>query len=348
MNNNDSWQKNYEEWRRIHANAFGEVFSSAFSENAEAQTQLTAALIKISRREFTVALTMLEELRGVCSSDFDSAAVDYFIGLNYEMLGNESEMTESYEKVREADVRFVFPVLFHPYYRTAKLAQRDSECAKAVFYFRKALEFYDGAVPDERISPSVSQIIYDVATVNLYMHRYDEAERFLALSERYDSSENQHRTYIKAILYAVQGKKEESIGTIAKLNDFQRAQCLSTVTAIFDNADLHYCTVVQDRSGFDGFWSYISLHKSELEELARNKESDVGRIISEKLSEVFAFMKRELDCRVEAVDGKLLVCCKNYCVKTLMLEYEALFVKQPIGLDNWIFRSVNQFETPPI
>lgn len=87
------------------------------------------------------------------------------------MLGNESEMNEHYEKVRTSNFAFVFPLPFHPYYRTAKFAHKDSECSKAIFYYQKALEFYDGTAPDTKTKSAVSQIIYDIATIYLYMHR---------------------------------------------------------------------------------------------------------------------------------------------------------------------------------
>ena len=337
--------KNYKAWREEHTKIFGDIFALAFAENKEAQIQLTAALINVSKRNFDDAISKLSTLKELCINDYDSAVMDYFNGLVHEMLGSLAEMDEHYERLRSADVSLVFPIAFHPYYRTAKFAQRDSECSKSLFYYKKALEFYDGTVPNSDEKPTVSQIIYDIATICLYMHRYEECEHFLQLSKKYDASDNQHRTYVTAILLATQGKESESGKLLSELNDFLRKNCKSTVDAILESRDPHYSITVQDRSKYSDFWNYMLLHKSELLKLIREQKTDEFRKnISEKLSTAIPFMRRMLDCRVESSNGKITVYCKNYCVKTLESEYAALFDKKPPELENWEFISVSWFE----
>lgn len=337
--------KNYKGWRKEHTKIFGDIFALAFTENTEAQIHLTAALINISQRNFVGAIPKLDILKTLYINEYDCAVVDYFTGLNCEMLGNEADMDEHYGKVRTSNVSFIFPLPFHPYYRTAKFAQRDSECSKAVFYYQKALEFYDGTVPDTKTKSTVSQIIYDIATICLYMHRYDECERFLELSKKYDTSDNQHRTYVTSILRAAQGKEDESRKLLDKLNRFFRENCEPMVDAILTQKDPHYCVVPQYRSQYSDFWNYIVLHKSDLEELiSKQKKDESQKNISDNLSATMAFMKRQLDCRVESANGKITVFCKNYCVKTLACEYDTLFEDKPSELENWDFISVKWFE----
>lgn len=336
---------NYKGWRKEHTKIFGEIFSSAFAENTEAQIHLTAALINISKRNFAGAMPKLDILEAICTNDFDEAVVSYFKGLNHELLANEKEMNEYYENLRRSDVSLVFPLPFHPYYRTAKFAQRDSECSKAIFYYKKALEFYDGTVPNAKNKSTVSQIIYDIATLHLYTHDYEDCKSFLELSEKYDPTENQQRNFVTAILHAVQGRKSECYALVEGMNRFFRENLEPAVEAIFAGLDLHYCVVPQDRSAYGDFWSYMDSRKNELEELVFDeKTEDAQKIISGQLSEVLSFMKRNIDCRIDISDGCITVYCKNYRVKTLVSEYHALFSEKSDSLDKWHFISVNEFE----
>ena len=337
--------QNYKGWRNEHTKIFGDLFSSAFEDQAEAQIHLTAALINISKRDFVGAMPKLNILESIAVSDFDRTVVNYFIGLNYELLENEEKMNEYYQKVRASDISLSFPLPFHPYYRTAKFAQRASECAKSIFYYQEALSFYDGMIPDKKSNASVSQIIYDIATVHLYMHKYDECEKFLALSQKYDSKENPHRSYVTAILYAIQGKQQECQKLLKNMNAFLKANCEPMVEAILAGRDLHYCAVPQNRDRYSEFWDYVVLNKQEFEEkMQRGEVAAVQTLIANQLSETFAFMKKSLDCLVELKGGLISVYCKNYCVKTLMAEHEFLFLQKPQVLENWEFISVDQFQ----
>lgn len=134
--------ENYLKWRETHGKAFGDVFLSAFKESAEAQIHLTAALIKISNRDFDGGLPRLLMLKEFCFDDFDCFVLTYFIGLCYEFLENEEQMSKYYDKMLTYDFDFRFITAFHPYYRTAKFAQRKSENEKALYYYNKALELY--------------------------------------------------------------------------------------------------------------------------------------------------------------------------------------------------------------
>lgn len=338
---------NYNAWRKEHAKVFGEIFSCAFAESEECQIRLTSALINISQRDFVSAKAKLGILEGVCKSDYDCAVVNYFIGLNYEFLGEENEMSEYYQKLYVSNVSFVYPTIsFHPYYRTAKFAQRDSECGKAIFYYQKALSFYDKI---EDLNPKhkslISQIIYDIATVYLYTHKYDECEKFLNLSKTYDSGDNQQRTYVTAILYAVQGRVDDSRNLLPKMSSFLRVNCEPMINAISTNKELHYAVVKQDNSNYFNFWSGIIAHKSKLEKLiCSEKYLDVQKIISDLLSETLSFMKSQISCRIELSKTKITVFCKNYYVKTLVEEYKTLFAAKPKELSNWEFVSVYEFE----
>ncbi len=336
--------KNYKKWRMEHTKVFGKTFSSAFADNPEAQIHLTAALINICSRNFAAACPKLDILEKICVNDFDEAVVIYFKGLNFEMLAKETEMCEYYERLKNCTVSLSFPFAFHPYYRTAKFAQRDSECSKAIYYYKKALEFYDGTVPDESQKSTVSKIIYDIATLYMVMHQYNDSEAFLKISEQYDPSENSQRNYVKAVLFAVLGKEDEARGLAEGLNSFYREHLDPMITAITNGTDPHYCETKQDRSGYEEFWCRLLQVKPKLEAIiSKGRTSDAEEILSSRLSNTLAFMKRKLDCRIEMTEDEITVKCKNYRVKTLMKEYEALFSKKPSQFDSWRFSSVDEF-----
>ena len=338
--------KNYKAWRKEHTKIFGKIFSCAFTGNEEAQIHLTAALINISQRNFEAAMLKLNILESISTNDYDYAVVSYFIGLNYELLGNESKMNEYYGKLGDSNISFVFPLSFHPYYRTAKLAQRDSECSKAIFYYKKALLFYDRVTDlNTKTKYVISQILYDTATLYLYMHKYDECEKLLALSNAYDNSENQQRTYVTAILYAVQDRINESRNLLTSMSSFLRMNCEPMIEAISAKKDPHYCVVDQDKSAYTIFWNNLIEKKSDLEKLIVSENYlDVQKTISDILSTTPSFMKRQLACRVESSDNMIIVYCKNYYVKTLIEELKSLFSVKPDELNNWKFVSVNEFE----
>lgn len=336
---------NYQGWREIHTKAFGDIFASAFEGNPEAQVHLTAALIHISNRRFDAAMPKLDFLEAIAERSFDETAVNYFKGLNHEFMGDEENMTAYYEKVLASDVTLRVPFAFHPYYRTAKFAQRASECSKAVHYYRKALAFYDGIAPDPQMAQNAGQIIYDVATVYLYMHRYDECERFLQWSKTYFSQEHQQRDFVETILCAVQGRIEDCQRILEGLHPFFKNNCEPTVNAILAGLDPHYCVVPQKRRAYKRFWISVAARAAEMKGLLESGDAESAEsIMSDLLTQALLFMKRQLDCRMEMNEGCVTVYCKDYCVKTLTAEYEILFSKQPAELDGWHFVSIREFE----
>jgi len=300
----------------------------------------------MSQRNFNVAAPKLDELEKICESECDEMAVNYFKGLNYELAGNEPMMVEFYEKLRIYSAIPDFVLSFHPYYRTAKFAQRASECSKAIYYYRKALEFYDGIKPSQRLSSIVSYIIYDIATVYLYMHNYEESERFIQISRQYDETPNQQRDFVYAILCAVSGNIDKCSEIISELNPIFSSNCKAVTAAIFNGNDPHYCIVSQDRTSYKKFWDSFSKDELTIKNLIINGNCNGAcAIITQKLTNILPFMKRSLECRLEFNDDYVTINCKNYWVKTLIEEYSALFAMKPKNLSYWRFVSVNDFES---
>jgi len=340
-----SESSNYRKWRRQHGAVFGGLYQDAFPKNKEARICLTAALTQISQRNFEKALPMLEVLEQICETEADEITVCYFKGLNYELLGRVPEMEACYERLRGFSQVPPFLLAFHPYYRTAKFAQRDSECSKSMYYYEKALEFYYGKPLDERGSSNASHIIYDIATLCLYRHDYEECDRFLKLSYQYDPSLNAQREYVKAVLCAIRGEKEECDRILSKMSPFLKEPCEAMVSAILSGRDPHYFAVAQDRSRYEEFWESFSAEARSLESLAEDGAmEEVCDLISQKLTKAMPFMQRSLACRMEPKGDRITVLCKNYRVRSLTAEHSALFARKPEGLSRWEFLSVEEFE----
>ncbi|MBO7304983.1 MAG: hypothetical protein J6V09_07160 [Clostridia bacterium] len=337
--------KNYLNWRKEHTNMFGKIFSLAFEDSAESAIMLTAALINIANRKFDQAIPTLNDLESIAITPYDSAAVTYFTGLNYECMGNEEKMIEYYDKLHALDSHFSYPLPFYPYYRTAKIAQKSSECSKAIHYFNKALSFYGEISPNKKDIAIASQIMCDCAAMCLYMHQYEKVADFLTLAQQYGNENKEHATYIMAVLYAVHGKEDECLALVNSLCDIAKENCNELVQRILAGSDLHYCVVPQDRTEYVNFWDSLLLHKNRIEkQISDGKVKKVQDFISERLSSTLPFAQRQLDCAISTDGETVTVFCKNYCIKTLMCEHEILFSRKPSEFKNWRFMSVKWFE----
>ncbi|MBQ7044135.1 MAG: hypothetical protein IJN78_05950 [Clostridia bacterium] len=336
---------NYKQWRIIHGRAFGEIFLNAFEENDEAQIHLTSALIKISQRRFNEAIPQLELLNNFCFNDFDTAALSYFTGLNYEFIGNEEKMKQHYNRMLDCNLEFTFNVAFQPYYRTAKLAQKQSECTKALFYYNQAASFYGSDTVNFKAKKVLSQVYYDIATVYTYMHEFDKANDALDLSYKYDSQPNEQRDYVAVLLYTFCKKDEESESLISNMSPLLRNRCRNMVLSIKKEEDPHYFVIEQDKAYLEKFWKMLSKKKKNIQKLINSNEYQKAEdIVSEILTATFQFMNRKLECKIKKDCCKTYIMIKNYYVKTYCNELAQLFNLKDNSFTDWEFVSVNEFE----
>ncbi len=336
--------KNYKQWRKIHSEAFGDIFSSAFEDNSQAALCLTAALIRVSSRKFQEAMPLLLSLEDAASDDFDRAAINYFIGLNYEFMQSEEKMNEYYEQFASYGIKTLFNIAFLPYYRTAKFAQRDSECSKSLHYYFKALSFCRENAAEQDKMKLLSQLNYDIGTIYVYCHQYEKALRYLKESYTLDSSDNPQRSYVFAILTALSGNKAQLDTLLSSIPHTIRDLCAKQTSAILNGTDPHYCVVEQDGSRYPLFKEMFLKEKDELRKLVDKGDPEKAEaIMDRRLTDAFPFMQRTLSCRIEAVGSKITVSCKNYRVKTLVAEHKKLFEKINSLSSDWEFISVNEF-----
>ncbi|MBQ7809371.1 MAG: hypothetical protein IJ346_00195 [Clostridia bacterium] len=337
-------QEEYKTLREMHTKAFGDTFEKAFEGNEQAQLLLSIALLKVSKGEFESAKPQFEMLESIAENTFDDTSIWYFKGLNYEFLKDEEKMSEYYERVCNSGITLTVGLVFFPYYRTAKLYQKASKAKKAMYYFSKALEIFEGRNITPATAKAVSQLLYEIATVHLYMHNYQECERFLKLSTDYNKSQNQQRDYVNAILEAIKGNAEKcNLISNTLENQTLKISCLKTTQAILEGTDLHYCKVTQERDHFEDFWLGFAQNEELIKNLILSGDTDsAAQSLSNVLSVVFEYVNRPVECEIEYNNGKITVKCKNYYIKTLKAEQTALFSQIPEKFKNWKFVSVEE------
>lgn len=334
----------YKTIRQAHKNVFGDTFDKAFGSNAQAQELLTVALLYLSRQDHEKSKPLLDMLESIAESAFDEASVWYFKGLSYELLGEEEQMAEYYEKVLASGVDLSVSIVYTPYYRSAKLNQKASKPKKAVYYFSKAMEFFEGRNVTPATAKAVSQMLYDAATVYLYMHDYENCEKFLKLSQDFSKAQNQQRDYVEAILAAINGNAQKCKEIVEKLsNDTLRISCLKLTEAILSGSDLHYCEVPQDRDNFEEFLAGFAEREEFLRiQIVLNNAETVEKTLSGVLSAVFDYVNRAVECEIQMNNDIVIVKCKNYYIRTLKKEQEALFSQISEKFSKWKFISVDE------
>lgn len=335
----------YLHWRKIHGEAFGRAYLSAFEDNEDAQLFLTSALTAISKKDFSKAEPIISYLYRLCNNDFDKAAVCYFSGLNFEFMNELEKMNRCYEELQSLNVSLHYNIIFHPYYRTAKLMAKEAECSSALLYYNKALSFYDEKTPDSEQRKIFAQIYSDIAAVFLYTHRYQEAVSSLKKSFSFDESDIEQRNYCIAILNAIEGRRDEVGKIIKKLSPLLSRACSIMTQNIMNNKDPHYCTVTVNRFIYPVIIKRLNALSEEILSLIKvNKKDEAEEKISSVLTSLFPFMKRKLMCRIKITTNGINIECKNYYVKTLINEYEYLFELFNRTSNTLRLVSVNEFE----
>lgn len=335
----------YAQWRKIHGEAFGRIFLSAFEENEDAQLFLTSALTAMSKKDFEKSEQILTYLYDLCNNDYDNAAICYFSGLNYEFKGEAEKMSRCYEELQSFGIAFHYNIIFHPYYRTAKLKAKEAECQTALSYYKKVLSFYNEKELNEEQKKIFAQVYSDMPAVFLYTHRYSEAIAYLKKSFTFDESDIEQRNFCIAILNAIEGREDEVREIIKKLSPLLSRACSIMTQNIMNNKDPHYCAVTVNRFAYlAAIKRFKTLSEEAVSLVKADRITEAEKKLSSFLTKLFPFMKRELACRIIKSDDCIIAECKNYYVRTLIAEYEYLFDVFNRTGDKLRLVSVNEYE----
>ena len=338
--------ENYKGWYEVHKGAFGEIFTDAYADSQEGRVMLTAALNKLSRQDTSGALVILTELGALTEGETDMRALEYFTGLCCEMSGDSESAEEHYTKMAECGGNTKFALPFHPYYRTAKFAQRDSEPRKAEYYFKKAMALYEGYPIEGEVAVSVSMILYDIATLRIFMHDYSEGERLLSLSEKMLPGFNPQREYLKAILLAVKDDGDGAYRIRDMLKEPFKKSITEFIEQILDGRHLHYCESERSRSGYKKFLKTLSDKSGDIARMISEEQTaEIEDLIDGMLTKCFSYMSFSFKkCRAVIENGDLTVYLKTGCSRTLMREYTALLEGKTKELGFINLRVVEYFE----
>lgn len=330
-------------WRRIHTEAFGKTFALAFSELPEAAIALTAALIRVSRREYAEALPEIEALIPLAVSDRDVASVHYFAGLTHEMSGDAEGAEEHYGAVWSSDTHLSFTPAFHPYYRFAKTAQRAGLCKKAERLYLRALSYYEREREDYRENALAAAVIHlDIGTTLLYSHDYRGALRELDLSRRIYGGEIHGREYVLATLYSVLGDKERARHCVSASGALSQ-HALAIVEAIESGVEPHYCVgsvsesaIAEAIAQFNGCEGELFRLISGGRELAA--EQRLEAIVKTALGERADYPR----VRVRFSDGVAAVIC--YTSYEMSIKYAYGILLPALEREGWRFVTLDEPE----
>ena len=183
----------------VHMHSFGPILEPAFEENYPAKVHLTAALNLISSRQLAQGFDKLKQLQKFCETDADKTAFLFFMGVCFEMMGDQENMMDFYCAANEYGHSF-----YLPYIKVGKSYLSDHAYAPACENFRAAIDCFTAAGLDDQDRRILGSAYTNLATCLLMMHRYDEAQAALTTS-RDLCPEAPGRSAVEAPLYALQG-----------------------------------------------------------------------------------------------------------------------------------------------
>ena len=328
--------ENFAGWRKVHTDTFGAIFARAFEGIPQAAIQLTAALTRLSRRDFSGALALLEELMPLAENEFDSTAVNYFAGLACELSGDIPTMSEYYDAVFASNTHVSFTPAFHPYYKIAKNAHREGRCTLAVSLYTKALSYYNVQRSGFRPAPlAVANLFCELGMVLLYMQDYDGAWDAISASEKICKDEILSKSYALAVLNAVKGNYDTAYN-YALRTGAAKDDASAVVTEIKNGTNPHFCRIRLNQVAVDEAVKRWNECKERIYALAKHGEYEKAEQAIKDIIHA-TFSKRSLypGVRVEFSDGIATASCYTGYQLSAGSVYEALLPR--LSGDGWRF-----------
>ena len=317
MHSEDNSQNPQESLKRswlIHMRTFGPILKPAFEENPQVRVPLIAALNHISRKETDRGLEILGSIKDRCIYDEDKAAWTFFVGLCYEMAGDEEKMKQWYIKSGRYGHSF-----YLPYLKTAKSEHKAANFLPAEVYYKKAI----GCLEKMKKGP-MDEIVLTSAYTNLVscltmMHRYDEAETVWNYANTRQVQPAAFAT--AAIMYAAMGDKEKADYFLSELHKQMPEMSVQQVTdMIFAGEHPHFSDVDVPSETVEFFWNWFR-------ENIRNDTDSVK--LCDIIKEIFPFMEREPYTKIDIQNGKLVLTFRDFYSKGLNSGFSALIAGCP-------------------
>lgn len=283
--NSPDFQKNWE----VHVQAFGPILEPAFAEDYQSRIHLTAALNLLGKRSAAEGLKKLQLLQNKCKNDSDKAALLFFMGLAFEIAGQQEQMLECYTYSNEYAHRF-----YLPYLKVAKFYLNGCLYEKAAENFSRAIACFDATGLDAQSRVILGSAYTNYATCLLMMHRYGEAESAIATSKSL-CPDAPGRIAVEMPLYAIRGDREQVQRCLEALKEHSPDAydaMRESADRILSHADPHFFPAEVDEEKVKAFWTWFSGQAEELYTLLEQQkyEEAVNRVV-DRLLLTFPFLE---------------------------------------------------------
>lgn len=273
----------------VHMHSFGPILEPAFEENYPAKVHLTAALNLISSRQLAQGFDKLKQLQKFCETDADKTAFLFFMGVCFEMMGDQENMMDFYCAANEYGHSF-----YLPYIKVGKSYLSDHAYAPACENFRAAIDCFTAAGLDDQDRRILGSAYTNLATCLLMMHRYDEAQAAMATS-RDLCPDAPGRFAVEAPLYALRGDRDSLDACLASLKAFSPEACES-VTAIANGilagTDPRFFALPVAQEQIASFWAWFKEYSAEMLKLLQEQKFEQAMTpVGEKLLHTFPFLE---------------------------------------------------------
>lgn len=316
----------------VHRQAFGPILEPAFSEDPQARLLLIHALNHISKKQVKPGVEILKQLQGRCNCNADRAALAFFHGLAFEMVGVTPQMIQWYEKAGQLGHRF-----FLPHLKLSKAYHNAASYDNARKHYQIAIEYLKASEdPDGEILASAYTNLCSCLTM---MHLFTEAKKAWEQAQKYPMQPGAYAA--GAMLYAVLGDKEKLEEMMAILKNRYPAwvkQTQQNTQDVLAHTHPHFNKVPVEPERIQAFWQWFRENEDAFDQ-------NVAKILPElakQIREAFPFLHRPPSFRAsKGPKGKQIAFCDFYAV-SLHYGYGALLTQCPPDiLSRWTFTIIH-------
>ncbi len=324
----------------VHLQAFGPILEPAFVENYQARVHLCAALNFLSNKNLPHVLTQLKALQKFCSTDEDKTAFLYFLGLYYEMSGDQEHMVEMYTAANEYGHRF-----YLPYMKVAKFFLDHHIYDRAEENYRSAISCFSATGPDSQDKRLMGSAYTNLATCLTMMHRYDEAEAALATSRSlYPDAPG--RAAPEALLHAIRGDAASVDASLAILETHAPdavASIRESAGRILAREDPLFFPILVEAETVAAFWSWFASYSPQLlDRLNRQAYEEALTPVAQQLLAAFPFLEEIPNISIGSNEQGYVLILQDLYAAAVAHAYEVLLENCPEEIKaSWQFDIVH-------
>lgn len=310
-----------------HMAAFGPILESAFGEDYQSRVHLIAALNLISNRNIGNGLKKLQSLQGKCKNNADKAALLFFMGVCFEMAGQQEQMLECYTYANEYEHRFHMP-----YLKVAKFYLNGRMYDRAEENFRRGIDCFTATGLDDQSRLILGSAYTNYATCLMMMHRYDEAEASLVTSRNlYPDAPGRAAT--EATLAALRGDAAQVEACLAVLKEHAGniwQEVKETTDRVLAKTDPLFFPVSLDDEKVTGFWQWFTAEEAALVSLLEEEKYEAAvTAVADHLLEAFPFLEEQPYIALGKDDGGFILELHDMYAIAVIHAYETLLECRP-------------------